>query len=180
MSVTITDPNENVIYSEANGEITETTYTDNGSTTTTRKSGSTDILTSSVRDNLDRETSYTDYENDTTKTYTYDGDSENVTSESIQIGGVKLKTFTSYSEENGQKTVTSTDYAGSVTSVVTDALTGLTVSTTDGNDNTTEYTYDSLKNLTSLLDVNTNGKNTFTYENGNIKTITTNANGEKR
>ena len=181
VSIRKIDSDEREIYFEANGEITETTFDSNeNSTIITRKSGSTNILTTTRRDSSGKKTEYVDHKKGIVKIYEYQNNSNSPTSESTEIDGVKLKKYTSRSEENGQKTVTSTDYAGSVTSVVTDALTGLTVSTTDGNDNTTEYTYDSLKNLTSLLDVNTNGKNTFTYENGNIKTITTNANGTKQ
>ncbi len=180
ISITKYNSDDKEIYYESDGKFSQFSYSEAGDVLEiTRDKQTFHELTRVITDSLGRETSRKDSTTGITNRYTYDGESENTTSESTTADGVTLKTFTAYSKDsNGNSVTASTDFAGRVTTTVADAISGLNLSTTDGKGNVTSYAYDSLQNLTSMLSNSTDIQTDYTYyPNGSIKSITSNSKG---
>lgn len=90
-------------------------------------------------------------------------------------GDFEIETRTSYTAD-GNHVATKTDARGKVVTYTTDLAKDTLTRVTDSNNQSVEYTYDSMRRVTdtsAVVDGNTY-KNTYSYEDGKLKTVSHN------
>lgn len=94
-------------------------------------------------------------------------------------GDFEIETRTSYTSD-GNHIATKTDSRGKVVTYTTDLAKDTLTRVTDPNNQSVEYTYDSVKRVTetaAVVDGNTY-KNTYSYEDNKLKTVSHNTTGD--